>query len=79
MNLKERLAALEVAVMGKPGEMAFDPETWLREREEGISVEEQERRRIAEHPEQAEELHAIYRQIAEWRARLHGEGEEGGE
>jgi len=71
MNLRARLAAVEAKVFGgAPGGMTFDTRTWLRERAEGISLEEQERRRVAEYPTQAAEIHEIYRGVAERRARM---------
>jgi hypothetical protein len=71
MNLKARLAAVEAKVFGgAPGGMTFDIGTWLRERAEGISLEERERRRVAEYPAQAAQIARIFRLVGERRARM---------
>jgi hypothetical protein len=70
VNLKSRLKQIEAKVLGAPGEMSFDIGTWLRERAEGISLEEQEKRRLAEYPAQAAQIARIFRGVAERRARL---------
>lgn len=65
VNLRSRLAKIETAVRAAVGRVPwFSLKTWLREEKAGVPIEEQERRRLAEHPEHAGEIrryHALWR------------------
>ena len=65
MSLKARLKRLEQRITSP--RCWFSLETWKAEHQEGISLDEQARRRLAEHPEHSEEIRASF---ARRRARL---------
>ena len=56
MSLKARLDRLEAKAGANQPRKWLDLEMWKREAREGVSVNEQERRRLAEYPEHAQAI-----------------------
>ena len=66
MSVRRRIEALEYQMSRAAGEW-FDLEIWKAEHAAGVSLDEQERRRLAEYPQHAEQIRAFFSRI---RARM---------
>ena len=67
-SVAARVAHLE-RTLPRPGGW-FDLDVWRAETEAGVSLAEQERRRVCEHPERAAEIHDYFVTWRERRAEL---------